>query len=83
MKKMVTSVSLPESVLDSAEEVAREMHKSRSELIKDALVRFIEEHRWKKMQDETRVYALRAGVRTEEDVENLIRDIRAPKYGKR
>ena len=83
MGKVVTSVSLPDQVLLETEEVARELHKSRSEVIKDALLGFLQEHKWKKMQEETRGYALRQGIRTDEDVENIIREVRSPKYGKR
>jgi metal-responsive CopG/Arc/MetJ family transcriptional regulator len=83
MGKVVTSVSLPDQVLAETEAAAREMHKSRSEVIKDALLGYLKDYKWKKMQEETQGYAMRQGIRTDADVENIIREVRGPKYGKR
>ena len=77
--KVITSISLPAEVLKRAEAIARETHKSRSEWIKDAVLKSVEEHEWKRMQEEAAPYGAAQGVRTEEDVERLVREIRRPK----
>jgi metal-responsive CopG/Arc/MetJ family transcriptional regulator len=76
--KVVTSVSLPAEVLKQAEKIAKEKHQSRSDLIKEAVQMYLEDHQWRKMQEEAAPYAVAKGVRTEVDVENLVRDIRKP-----
>jgi metal-responsive CopG/Arc/MetJ family transcriptional regulator len=81
--KTVTSVSLPSEVLKEAEKIAKEKHQSRSELIKEAVLEYLEQHRWHKLQEEALPYAAAAGVRTEEDVEKIIREIRKPGRGKK
>jgi metal-responsive CopG/Arc/MetJ family transcriptional regulator len=74
--KVVTSVSLPAEVAEDAGRVARELHKSRSEVIKDALLGYLRDHEWRKLQEETRRYAEPRGVHTEADVERVVRELR-------
>lgn len=76
--KVVTSVSLPAEILREAEKIAKEKHQSRSELIKEAVLRYVDEYHWKTMQEEAAPYAAAKGVRTEQDVEALVREIRKP-----
>jgi metal-responsive CopG/Arc/MetJ family transcriptional regulator len=80
--KVVTSVSLPAEVLREAGKIAKEKHQSRSELIKDAVLQYLDDHRWLAMQEEAAPYAAAKGVRTEQDVEALIREIRDTKRPK-
>jgi len=80
--KVVTSVSLPAEVLKEAEKIAKEKHQSRSELIKEAVLQYLDEHHWKAMQEEAAPYAAAKGVRTEQDVEALVREIRTSKRAK-
>jgi metal-responsive CopG/Arc/MetJ family transcriptional regulator len=74
--KVVTSVSLPAEILKEAEKIAKEKHQTRSELIKEAVLQYMDEHHWKTMQEQAAPYAAAKGVRTEQDVEALVRDIR-------
>jgi metal-responsive CopG/Arc/MetJ family transcriptional regulator len=74
--KIVTSVSLPAEVLKRAGIIAKETHRSRSELIKEAVVKYLDDHKWHSMQEEAAPYAAAKGIRTEDDVENLVREIR-------
>jgi metal-responsive CopG/Arc/MetJ family transcriptional regulator len=74
--KLVTSVSLPAEVLKQAGLIAKETHKSRSELIKEAVLQYLEKHEWHRLQEEAAPYATAKGVRTEDDVENLVREVR-------
>jgi metal-responsive CopG/Arc/MetJ family transcriptional regulator len=80
--KVVTSVSLPAEVLREAEKIAREKHQSRSEFIKDAVLQYMDGHRWKAMQEEAAPYTSAKGVRTEQDVKSLVREICGPKCAK-
>jgi metal-responsive CopG/Arc/MetJ family transcriptional regulator len=77
--RRVTSVSLPPQVLRDAEKVAKETNRSRSQLIQDAVLRYLDQHQWVKMQEEAVPYAVAKGVRTEEDVERLLRELRGRK----
>ena len=80
--KTVTSLSLPAEVLKRVELIAKETHRTRSELIQEAVLEYVQRHEWHKMQKEAASYAAAKGVRTEEDVENLVREIRHdPPYG--
>ena len=80
--KVVTSVSLPAEILKEAEKIAKEKHQSRSEFIKEAVLQYLDEHHWKTMQEEAAPYASAKGVRTEQDVEALVREIRKPARAK-
>jgi metal-responsive CopG/Arc/MetJ family transcriptional regulator len=74
--KVITSISLPTEILKEAEKIAKEKHQSRSEFIKEAVLQSIDEHQWKTMQEAAAPYAAAQGVRTEQDVETLVREIR-------
>ncbi len=80
--KVVASISLPAEILKEAGKIAKEKHQSRSEFIKEAVLRYVDDHHWKAMQEEAAPYATAKGVRTEQDVEGLIREIRNPKRPK-
>jgi metal-responsive CopG/Arc/MetJ family transcriptional regulator len=74
--KIITSVSLPQEILKEAEKIAKEKHQSRSEFIKEAILNYMDHYHWKRLQEEAVPYALAKGVRTEEDVEDLVRELR-------
>jgi metal-responsive CopG/Arc/MetJ family transcriptional regulator len=74
--KVVTSVLLPAEILKEADKIAKEKHQSRSELIKEAVLRYVDEYHWTTMQEEVASYAAAKGLRTEQDVEALVREIR-------
>ena len=76
--KVVTSVSLPLEILKEAEKIAKEKHQSRSQFIKEAVLQYMDEYHWKTMQEEAAPYAAAKGIRTEQDVEALVREIRKP-----
>jgi metal-responsive CopG/Arc/MetJ family transcriptional regulator len=56
-----------------ADRVAREKGWTKSELLREALRMYIEEHRWRKLQPETVARAQALGLQSEEDVVRLIR----------
>ena len=77
--KVVTSLSLPSDILKEAEKIAREKHQSRSEFFKEAVLEYMSQHRLHAIQEKSIPYAIARGVQTEEDVENVIRDLRERK----
>ena len=83
MVKTITQVSLPKSVIEQVDTVANELNKSRGELITEAVIKYLDAHLWRKMQDHTRTYATARGVQSEWDVNNLLWKMRQYKYGKR
>lgn len=70
------TVSLPPKLLREAERAAREEHRTKSELVREALRFYIEERRWRKLQRELSVHARARGIRSEEDVDRLVHSIR-------
>ena len=74
--KMIASLSLPADILKQANRAAKEEHMSRSELIKEALKAYLEEREWAHMRQQALPFAQARGIRTEEDVEDLIREVR-------
>ncbi|MBM4294348.1 MAG: ribbon-helix-helix protein, CopG family [Deltaproteobacteria bacterium] len=73
--KLVSISILPE-LLAEAEKLAKEENRTRSELIREALRRYISERRWQKLTQYARLKAAEAGIETEEDVLRLIDEYR-------
>ncbi len=70
------TVSLPPQLEREAERTAREEHRSKSDILREALRFYLEERRWRKLQRQTATRAQALGIRTEDDVDQLIHDIR-------
>ena len=70
------TVSLPPKLLREAERAAREEHRTKSELVREALRFYIEERRWRKLQREVSVRAQARGIRSEEDIDRLVHSMR-------
>ena len=71
----VTSLSLPPKLLREAELLARREGRTRSELLREALRRYLAESRWRELQEFGRKQARKLGI-AEEDVERLIAEER-------
>jgi len=71
------TVSLPPQLAREAERTAREEKCSKSELVCEALRIYLDERRWKKLQRETAARARALGIHTEDDVDNLVHELRA------
>jgi len=75
--RRVATISLPDDLYRDAVRLARRKGLSRSELFREALAVYRRlEDDWEILLDEARRAARRTGIRTEEDVENLIDEIR-------
>ena len=70
------SISILPDLLQEAEKVAKEENRTRSELIREALRRYIEDRMWEKLTHYARVKAAEAGIKTEEDVQRIVDEFR-------
>jgi metal-responsive CopG/Arc/MetJ family transcriptional regulator len=72
-----TTISLPPKVYSEMDRLAKAKGMTRSELLRDALRRYqSDEQEWRELTAQGRRLALKAGIRTEEDVERLIDEMR-------
>lgn len=62
------TISLPPKLVREAERTAKEENRTKSELVREALRMYLEEQRWRKLQQKTALKAQALGIRTEEDV---------------
>ena len=74
----VLSLSLPPTLLRQAERVAKEEGRTKSELFREALRRYLQEREWRALQQYGARQARRLGV-AEADVERLIGEHRKSK----
>lgn len=72
----VLSLSLPPALLREAERVAKAEGRTKSELFREALRRYVQERRWRELQRYGAEQARHLGV-TEADVERKVREYRA------
>lgn len=74
----ILSLSLPPELLKEAEEIAKKEGRTKSELLREALRRYIQEQKWRELQEYGVQKAKRLGIR-ESDVERLITEYRKAK----
>lgn len=73
MATKVINISLPEELLREIDEVAALEHRTRSELLRESARRYIRlRQEWREIQSVVAERAKEAGIRTEQDVEDLI-----------
>jgi len=72
----VMSVSLPPELSREAERLARRQRCSKSELLREALRRYVADSHWRELQAFGRAQARKLGIK-ESDVERLILEYRA------
>lgn len=70
------TVSLPPGLVREAERTAKEENRTKSELVREALRMYLEERRWRKLQQMTALRAQALGIRTEKDVDRLVHAVR-------
>ncbi len=70
------TISLPPNLVREAERTAREENRTKSELVREALRLYLDEQRWRKLQRKTALKAQALGIRTEEDVDRLVHEVR-------
>lgn len=70
------SISLPPDLVKEAERAAKEENRTKSELIREALGRYLEERRFKKLQVYGAKRAKELGIVSEDDVDHLVQQYR-------
>jgi CopG family transcriptional regulator/antitoxin EndoAI len=71
----ILSLSLPPDLVREAEKIAKQEGRTKSELFREALRRYVEERRWRGLQRYGAGRALRVGM-TEAQVERVIQEFR-------
>ncbi|MBI2067031.1 MAG: ribbon-helix-helix protein, CopG family [Deltaproteobacteria bacterium] len=75
-KTISTSISLPLPLEKAVQKEARAEHRTKSGFIQEAIRYYLEAKRWKRLQRETAERARQLGIRSEEDVEELVDSVR-------
>ena len=66
------SLSIMPDFLREVEKVAKEENRTKSELIREALRRYIEDREWEKLTRYARIKSAATGIKTEEDIQRLV-----------
>ncbi len=78
----ILPISLPPEMLDSVILLAKKEHRTKSELVREALRRYIEDKEW----DVIRAYGTRKakamGIKTDDDIVRIVREHRRDKRKK-
>ena len=77
MKSKTINISLPRAVLVNIDKKAKEEYRSRSELIKEAAVFYIQtKDNWSILQNDISSKAVNMGIKSDSDVEKLVDSMR-------
>lgn len=72
----IWSFCLPPEMVRELEKIAKEENRTKSELIREALRRYVEARKWQQLQAEMAARARQLGIETEADVERLVDAVR-------
>lgn len=70
------SFSIMPDFLREVEKVAKEENRTKSELIREALRRYIEDREWEKLTRYVRIKSAETGIKTEEDIQRVVDEYR-------
>lgn len=70
------TLSLPQEMVDKIEELMKSEHRTRSELLREALRRYVDEQEWRKQFRHAEMSAKARGL-TKDQVDSLIDSLRA------
>ena len=70
------SISIMPDFLREVEKVAKEENRTKSELIREALRRYIEDREWEKLTRYARIKSTETGIKTEEDIQRVVDEFR-------
>jgi CopG family transcriptional regulator / antitoxin EndoAI len=70
------SISIMPDFLKEIEKIAKEENRTKSELIREALRRYIEDRKWEKLTRYARIKAAAVGIKTEADVQRIVDEFR-------
>ncbi|MBI1883728.1 MAG: ribbon-helix-helix protein, CopG family [Chlamydiae bacterium] len=72
MKSITTSFSIPKILEQELKKEARKEHRTKSGLIQEAIRFYLENKRWKKLQQDIILRASRLGISSPDDVEDMV-----------
>ena len=75
------SVSLMPDFLEEIERVAKEEKRTKSELVREALRRYLAERQWERLSRYAQIKAATTGITTEDDIQRLIDEARSASLG--
>jgi CopG family transcriptional regulator / antitoxin EndoAI len=70
------SITLPPELLAIAEKLAQKEHRTKSELIREALRHYIHEREWQTSRSRAVIRARIMGITSEEDVDRIVQEHR-------
>lgn len=76
MAAKVINISLSDDLLREIDEYAREEHRTRSELFREAARQYIESRRWRRLRELGSKTAAELGL-SEDDIERIVQDYRS------
>lgn len=74
--RSVLTLSLPPQLLKKVELLAKKENRNKSELLREALRRYIEEREWQEVLKYGRKKARQQGIFSEADVERIVDEVR-------
>jgi len=72
----IISVSLMPDFLEEIEKIAKAENRTKSELVREALRRYIEDRQWEQLIRYAQVKAAETGLATEEEIQRLVDEFR-------
>jgi len=75
MRKILT-LSLPPQLLAKVERLAKQDNRNKSELLREALRRYIEEREWRDVLKYAKKKSIQQRIFTEEDIEQIVDEVR-------
>ena len=70
------TLSFPPDLLKQIERLAKKENRTKSELFREALRRYMADRKWESLQREMAAKAKKLGIKTEADVERIVDEIR-------
>lgn len=78
MKSKTINISLPDQVLRKVDRKAEEEYRSRSELLKEAALYYIQtKDNWSVLQSALTAKASKMGLKSEDDIEKMVDSLRS------
>ena len=73
------SFTFPKEMVEEIKDIAKEERKTKSQLVRDAVNRYIQEKKWRGLQMKAALRARALGVSSEQDVNRLVHQYRRDK----
>ena len=73
------SFTFPKAMVKEIQDIAKEERKTKSQLVRDAVNRYIQEKKWHSLQMKAALRARALGISSEQDVDRLVHQYRRNK----